>query len=211
MDAPLLTTRDVVEHVVTARAKGKTLDIGAGSAKYRQTILSGAVTSYETCDIHPGPHVDSVQDIHRLTFNDATYDTVLSFQVFEHIKDPRKASEEIFRVLKPGGTCIITAPFLSPQHADPSDYQRFTVMGMRELFSRAGFEILECEADGAVFTVLAEFVKFMFINPYADKRPGRVKRKLAQSAIDLLLWMDRKRFSKSKDFYANVHLVGRKP
>jgi SAM-dependent methyltransferase len=211
MNPPMLTTRDVVEGVVTARAKGKTLDIGAGSAKYRATILAGAVTSYETCDIHPGPNVDSVQDIHHLTFADASFDTILCFQVFEHIKDPRKASEEIFRVLKPGGVCIITAPFLSPQHADPSDYQRFTVMGMRELFGRAGFEIVECEAHGAIFTVLAEFVKFMFINPYADKKPGRVKRKLAQKAIDLLLWMDRKRLSKSKDFYANVYLVGKKP
>lgn len=211
MTPPILTTRDVVEQIVTVHAKGKTLDIGAGSAKYRQTIMAGKVTDYQTCDIKTGPHVDSVQDIHRMTFPDASFDTVLSFQVYEHIKDPRAATAEILRVLKPGGVCIITAPFLSPQHADPSDYQRFTVNGMRELFSRGGFEIVECESHGTIFTVLAEFVKFMFITPYAEKPHGRVKRKLAQTAIDLLHGMDRRGWSKNKDFYPNVYLVGKKP
>lgn len=211
MATPILTTRDVVERVVNVHAKGRTLDVGAGSAKYRSTIVSGAVSEYLTCDIKPGPGVDSVQDIQRMTFAEASFDTILAFQVFEHIKDPRAAAAEIFRCLKPEGVCIITAPFLVPQHADPDDYQRFTVSGMSELFSRSGFEIVATGSFGALFTVMAEFVKFMFINPYDAKKGGRFGRRIAQAFVDLFHSMDRHRLSKNMDVYANVYLVAKKP
>ena len=41
---------------------------------------------------------------------DNSYDFVVSFQVIEHIKKDRLFLEEIYRVLKPGGKCIITTP-----------------------------------------------------------------------------------------------------
>jgi len=41
---------------------------------------------------------------------DNSYDYVISFQVIEHIKNDRSFLEEIYRVLKPGGQCIITTP-----------------------------------------------------------------------------------------------------
>lgn len=39
-----------------------------------------------------------------------TYDTVVSFQVIEHIQNDRFFLEEIYRVLKPGGTALISTP-----------------------------------------------------------------------------------------------------
>ncbi len=39
-----------------------------------------------------------------------SFDTIVSFQVIEHIKDDRKFLKEIWRVLKPGGKAIITTP-----------------------------------------------------------------------------------------------------
>ena len=39
-----------------------------------------------------------------------TYDTVVSFQVIEHIEDDKLFLEEIYRVLKPGGKAIISTP-----------------------------------------------------------------------------------------------------
>jgi 2-polyprenyl-3-methyl-5-hydroxy-6-metoxy-1,4-benzoquinol methylase len=38
------------------------------------------------------------------------YDFVISFQVIEHIKDDRGFLREVYRVLKPGGTAMITTP-----------------------------------------------------------------------------------------------------
>lgn len=44
------------------------------------------------------------------TIPSSTYDTVVSFQVIEHIKDDALFLKEIHRVLKPGGKAIITTP-----------------------------------------------------------------------------------------------------
>lgn len=45
-----------------------------------------------------------------LPFADASFDTVLSFQVFEHVADTRRYLEEIRRVLRPGGKLVLVTP-----------------------------------------------------------------------------------------------------
>jgi 2-polyprenyl-3-methyl-5-hydroxy-6-metoxy-1,4-benzoquinol methylase len=41
---------------------------------------------------------------------DNTYDFIIAFQVIEHIKNDRLFLEEIYRIMKPGGTLLITTP-----------------------------------------------------------------------------------------------------
>lgn len=41
---------------------------------------------------------------------DNAFDTIISFQVIEHIRDDKRFLQEINRVLKPGGTALITTP-----------------------------------------------------------------------------------------------------
>lgn len=58
---------------------------------------------------------------------------MVAFEVFEYLRDPNKACEEIHRVLKPGGVFLMTIPFMFRIHADPSDYSRFTKYGLTKL------------------------------------------------------------------------------
>lgn len=51
------------------------------------------------------------EDLTELTFPDNQFDAVLSFDVFEHIFDFRKALREVCRVLRPGGKFLMSAPF----------------------------------------------------------------------------------------------------
>ncbi len=44
------------------------------------------------------------------TIKDSSFNTVVSFQVIEHIQDDKLFLEEIYRVLKPGGIAIISTP-----------------------------------------------------------------------------------------------------
>ncbi|MDN3689403.1 class I SAM-dependent methyltransferase [Cyclobacterium jeungdonense] len=44
------------------------------------------------------------------SLEDASFDSVVSFQVIEHIEDDRWYLEEIYRVLKPGGKALISTP-----------------------------------------------------------------------------------------------------
>ncbi|HEU0264706.1 MAG TPA: methyltransferase domain-containing protein, partial [Geobacterales bacterium] len=50
------------------------------------------------------------EDLERLTFADASFDLVITQDVFEHIANPWKAFGEIERVLKRGGSHIFTVP-----------------------------------------------------------------------------------------------------
>jgi SAM-dependent methyltransferase len=45
-----------------------------------------------------------------LPFDDASFDTVLSFQVFEHVADSDRYLAEIRRVLAPGGKLVLVTP-----------------------------------------------------------------------------------------------------
>lgn len=52
------------------------------------------------------------QDITALGFPDRHFDVVGSFDVLEHVPDYRRAIGELFRVTRPGGWLILSAPFL---------------------------------------------------------------------------------------------------
>lgn len=51
------------------------------------------------------------QDLEQLSFPDASFDVVLSTDVFEHVADPYRAHGEVHRVLRPGGHHVFTVPF----------------------------------------------------------------------------------------------------
>ena len=55
----------------------------------------------------------SVQDGRNLTMQDSMFDKVYSISVIEHIPDMGDSTclQEIYRVLKPGGRCVLTIPF----------------------------------------------------------------------------------------------------
>ncbi|MFM8601567.1 MAG: class I SAM-dependent methyltransferase [Actinomycetota bacterium] len=54
-------------------------------------------------------------DATRLPFADATFDTVVTSEVLEHIQDDVTAISELHRVLKPGGTLGVTVPTWWPE------------------------------------------------------------------------------------------------
>lgn len=68
-------------------------------------------SNYETLDIDPQFKPTHVADVRALPFSDNTYDLVIFTCVLEHIVEGRDtAIRECYRVLKPGGTCVIVAP-----------------------------------------------------------------------------------------------------
>jgi SAM-dependent methyltransferase len=85
---------------------------------------------------------------------DRRYDTVVCHQVLEHVRHPSQAVYHMSRVLKPGGTLIVSVPHLSRRHELPNDYYRFTQEGLTVLLSEAGLEINQITADGGVLSFL---------------------------------------------------------
>jgi len=51
------------------------------------------------------------QDVTQLTFDEGSFDSILTFDVLEHVPHYRRAVQEFYRVLDDGGHLILTAPF----------------------------------------------------------------------------------------------------
>ena len=186
--------------------KGKTLDLGAGTAKYRN-IIKPNVTEYITCDMFPGENVDIVENVLDLSFDDSSFDTVISTQVMEHVSRPWVMMQEVARILRKDGHCIITAPFLVPYHADPYDYYRYTTEGMKALADSVGLEVVEVGSYGRSGIVFSEFLHFTLFNPY--KKLNKTRSKLFGLIQKFLFKID-KIFSEKSPIYANVFLVAKK-
>lgn len=84
---------------------------------------------YKILDLVSDFRPDIVGDIHELPFPDNSQDAILCISVLEHVENPIKACQELYRVLKPGGYCYVYVPFLYYYHAEHGyykDYWRFT-------------------------------------------------------------------------------------
>ena len=58
------------------------------------------------------------EDIQALSFDDGTFDIIVSLEVLEHVPFPDRAFRELRRVLKEGGTLLITVPFRDDRDLD---------------------------------------------------------------------------------------------
>jgi SAM-dependent methyltransferase len=103
--------------------------------------------------------------------------------VLEHLYDPIRAVDHVYRVLKPGGVFFSYAPFYHPYHASPHDYYRFTTDGYRYLLRN--FRQVDLVSGGDYIAVLNDVVD------YPLHRAGRIGRTvssiLVQFPLGLLL------------------------
>ena len=118
------------------------LNVGSGAATgCGQRLWEGQGAESLTLinmDIGPGGGVGLVGDAHTLPLADHSVDAVAMQAVLEHLPNPESAIAEVERVLKPGGVFYVEMPFLQGFHADPHDYQRYTLEGLRQRL--AGFD-----------------------------------------------------------------------
>ncbi len=136
-------TRPPLERFLRAHASDAlTLDVGS-SAGFYATLFPRRVA----LDVRRARGVQVVGDAMALCFADGTFEVVLCTEVLEHLPDPQRGLDEMLRVLRPGGTLLLTTRFLFPIHDAPGDFFRFTRYGLQHLLRRfEGVEIVE-EAD----------------------------------------------------------------
>jgi SAM-dependent methyltransferase len=118
-------------------------DIGSKEVRGAYAFGSPPRDAKVVCvDIEEGPGVDLVADAHDLHMvADGSVDCVTSVSVLEHVRNPQKVMQEIYRILKPGGVIYINVPFIFPFHADPYDFYRFSDKGIMILCEQ--FECLD--------------------------------------------------------------------
>ena len=132
--------------LVEEYCRGRVLDAGAGRGAYRE-ILKNTSQEYVGIDVSSSEATSVVGDIQTLPLSDESFDTIFCSQVLEHVPQPWLALAEFQRVLKPGGTLILTVPHISWLHNEPHDYYRYTRYGLRYLAEQAEFEVINIVAE----------------------------------------------------------------
>lgn len=136
------------------------LDIGGKKKNKRgQFDIEKYGLRVEYANIDKTTEPDFLCDISNIPVPDASFDGIICSEVFEHTKNPVLILREAFRLLKPDGRIIITAPFLIQYHADPGDYGRYTHQYWRINLKEVGFRDIEIESQGLFFSVIAEMLR----------------------------------------------------
>lgn len=132
-------------------AMGKVLDAGGGhgGASYWR-FIQRKETEVTTVDIDSRQNPTLVLNLEQdpIPRPDNYFDTILFFNVLEHVSDPETVLKRLHVVLSTEGQLIGAVPFLVNVHPDPHDYHRFTNEGLERVFSRAGFRSLKLEVIG---------------------------------------------------------------
>jgi SAM-dependent methyltransferase len=119
------------------------LDYGCGGSPYRSLFPN---SKYFRADFTTSDGLDFLLPTDSsIPASDSFFDMVLSTQVLEHVPEPANYVAECFRVLKPGGSLVVTTHGLFEEHGCPYDFQRWTADGLRLLLEKAGFQIKEAK------------------------------------------------------------------
>lgn len=111
--------RRALEYLLPSLAGRTVLDIGCGNGRNFELLIEKGCTQIHGVDMssqmlaHARKTYGSVINLHHgccesLTFKDASFDVAVCSLVFGYIRNPRLFFQEVHRILRPGGTFILT-------------------------------------------------------------------------------------------------------
>jgi SAM-dependent methyltransferase len=129
---------------------GRVIDLGGGSAPsyYRFLGYNSPPLQVILLDILPAHHPHIIATLEGdIPVKDLCIQTVLMFNVLEHIYDHDRLLRQVYRVLDWGGKFYLWVPYLAAIHGDPQDYFRYSETALEHMLRGAGFikiEIIPC-------------------------------------------------------------------
>jgi LSD1 subclass zinc finger protein len=182
------------------------LSIGGGPGRENPRVINLNVDAFDS--------VDLVGDGTNIPLVDGAVDTVTCNAVIEHVSNPAELLSEMYRVLAPGGYAQLMVPFVFPFHAYPSDYQRYSTMGILEL-TRSFDKVELCVLTGptsALAVLFREYLRLLvpggngpFLRPVLNGISGWLTFPIKY----LDLWLNRK--PEAAHMAAAFYYLGRKP
>lgn len=172
-DLHCLALRDILAAVqpFAGQVRGKLFDYGCGGAPYR-SLFTG-ISEYVRADVTPGPNIDRLLPTNGLTEEPAGhYDAVLSTQVLEHVLDPAAYLRECARILKPGGSLLVTTHGMFEEHGCPYDFHRWTARGLELAVAAADLEVESCRKLTGGVRGSVQQLHYLTAALFAPERPG---------------------------------------
>ncbi len=172
---------------------GSLLDVGCGQKPYKTFFKVNKYTGLDTNNSghsHDDEEIDVIYDGKIFPFPNKEFDSVLCNQVLEHVFEPTLLLSEINRVLKVGSKCLFTVPFAWDEHEQPYDYARYSSFGLKYLFEKNGFKVVEQKKLMPDFRVITQLMNGYF---YKLTRKIPVVKQLVQLLIlfpiNILGWL----------------------
>jgi SAM-dependent methyltransferase len=144
------------------------LDVGAGEGRYRSLFAHCTYRAHDFAEYQGTPEgllkdkweyamLDYVSDVTDLPVESETIDVVLCTEVLEHVPRPIEALIEMGRVLRPGGTALLSAPLGSGLHQEPYHfYGGFTPHFWHYALDLAGMDVVSIKPNGRFFRLLGQ-------------------------------------------------------
>jgi ubiquinone/menaquinone biosynthesis C-methylase UbiE len=149
----------------------KVLDAGAGTGRYRNLFLH---CDYKALDFCKEPStighyikMDFVCDVTSIPVPSESIDVILCTEVLEHVPEPIKVIKEFSRILKKGGTLLLTAPLGCGIHQQPFIYYGgFTPYWYMKFLTEYVFKDIKITPNGGFFKHYGQesqrFISYIF-------------------------------------------------
>lgn len=140
----------LARNLVSPLKKANILDVGSAGSALVQAIREFG-KKWQTLGIDLEQGGDATMDARSAGFKDAAFDQVISISTIEHIglddkNGDAKAMQEIFRILKKGGSAIITLPYGREKKPEHRVYDRKVLAKLVSNFSVAKKEFYRYDA-----------------------------------------------------------------
>lgn len=196
------------------RVRGVVVDLGCGMKPYASWLGSGAAKWIGLdlpASVSGRPRADAFATAYAAPLRDGVADCVISTQVIEHVPRPWDVFAEAHRLLKPGGTLLVSAPQAQWLHEEPHDYFRYTKYGLMALARAAGLEPVRVVPIGGAIALLGFLVSTHVPTLGARERsPWWHARRTLQAVVQWCAERLDRRFFVPEDTMANL-LVAIRP
>jgi len=138
------------------------LDIGAGPSQFLDIFER---FHYIAVDFYPYEKVRIICDLNKpLPLLDASADVLVLSNMLEHSAEPNLLLSECYRVLRPGGIMLGTAPFMIQIHQRPYDYYRYTDINLHYLLKKHAFVGIDIRPVAVPFVLMFAVTTSFFIH-----------------------------------------------
>lgn len=194
--------RSLLEELLRQHApklRGHIIDIGSKNRRYDALFKGSAITAV---DLVPNAELNvEYGDIEKgLSSADNSFDGALCIEVFQYLDNYMKATEEIQRILKPGGIAIIVMPLVYADHEDNIRFTKKFITRKLQPF----FTSVECHTFGNAFTIIGDiFHRKIFLT-----RSRLLRGLLFLLAVPYWLFLAIPGIKKNTDdFYSGIFLI----
>jgi len=179
------------------------VDFGCGDMPYRE-VIEPKVGKYLGVDLEMNPKAEHhIGFDSKTTLPDNYADIVLSNQVLEHVDTPSGYLQEAYRILKPGGSIILTTHGYWFYHPTPNDYWRWTSAGLRKTVEAEGFKI---KTFHGIMGLAASGIQ-LFQDAICNKTPKALKPPIALVMQSFIRLFDKMNSQQQRDRDASLYVV----